>query len=146
VGSVIVGVPFAVGVGATVVAIQQSAGTQEAEGTVVGFRSQRPPSRGGNTGRKPVVEYHVAGKDYQCIGGVSSNLPIHAVGDTVTVRYKTDEPSVAFIDSFFDRWLCPLAFTGGGFFFLVLLSVAAIRQIKRPPATVRRRRSTSRHR
>lgn len=121
---VVVGVPFSVGVVDTVAAIQLSADTQQTEGTVVAFEG------GGGKVRKPVVEYRVADQTYRCTGAVATNLPIHAVGDQVSVLYKINEPGVAFIDSFFDRWLGPLSFTVAGFGFLVVLLLVTVQKIK----------------
>ncbi|OAI53372.1 hypothetical protein AYO44_16030 [Planctomycetaceae bacterium SCGC AG-212-F19] len=144
-GFVVVGIPFSVGVVTTVSAIQESADTQLTQGTVVAFE-------GGNSARgpvsKPVVEYHVAGQTYRFTGRVATNMPIHAVGDQVAVLYKPNEPGTAFIDSFFDRWLGPLLFTGVGFLFLVILVIATTKKIKGQRAAAcfaaGRSRSTSR--
>lgn len=144
-GFIVVGVPFATGVITTVEAIQQSAHTEEAEGTVVGFELRDSPSRGGGVMSKPVIEYRVAGQAYRCSGEVATNLPVYAVGDMVPVRYRTAEPGTAFIDTFFDRWLCPLLFTGGGLLFLFPLSAAVLQKIKGTRATTRRNSPTRRH-
>ncbi|OAI44885.1 hypothetical protein AYO44_13435 [Planctomycetaceae bacterium SCGC AG-212-F19] len=145
-GFVVVGIPFSVGVVTTVSAIQESADTQQTQGTVVAFEG-RNSARGGAVS-KPVVEYHVAGQTYRFTGRVATNIPIHAVGDQVAVLYKTNEPGTAFIDSFFDRWLGPLLFTGVGFLFLGILVIATTKKIKgqRAAACVAagRSRSTSR--
>jgi hypothetical protein len=61
---------------------------------------------------------------------VASNLPLYATGDRVRLLYKTNEPEVAFIDSFFERWLGPLVFTGGGGFFLAVLLVMTRHKIR----------------
>lgn len=123
-------------------AIQASTDTEETLGTVVAFERRQGSSRdGGGTVRAPLVEYSVAGQTFRCKGAVSTNLPIHAVGDEVSVLYKVNDPGVAFIDSFFDRWLGPLAFVGGGLLFLSILVVVTVQKIKdqrAAPAAIRR--------
>jgi hypothetical protein len=133
VGFLVIAGPFGVGVYTTVEAIRDGADTEETQGTVIA-----------REWRKPVVEYHVAGQTYRCTGKVSGGG--HAVGDQVSVRYKIDDPSIGFIDSVFDRWLCPLLFLGGGSFFLGGLLFGLIRQIKyqRTAARIAARRNLAR--
>jgi hypothetical protein len=143
-GFLAVGAPFSVGVVTTVAAIQESADTKETQGTVVAL--ERGTSAKGGAVNRPVVEYRVAGQTYRCIGKLASNWPVHTVGDQVTVLYKIDDPNTGFIDSFVDRWLCPLLFTGVGSGFMAVLVVALIRQIRDQRAAARNaaRRSVSR--
>jgi hypothetical protein len=124
-GFPIIGVVLAIGLYTGVVALLASTDTKETQGTVVELES-------GWNGRKtvytPIVEYHVAEQVHRFKGGVASAPPMHTVGEQVQVLYKIDNPEVALIDSFTDRWLGPLIFTAGGSFFLVVWVWALIRQ------------------
>jgi hypothetical protein len=126
-GLVLVSVILGVGVCLGVSQLQESSNTTEAEGTIVDFERLTSDSKEGGRVGKPIAEYHVGGQTYRCTGALASNWPIFAIGQKVSILYKIDDPKVAFIDSFVDRWLCPLLFNLGGLVFLVLLVVAKIR-------------------
>lgn len=126
---------FSLGVVTTVRAIQKSADTKETQGTVVAF--EHSTSSRGVPGSTPVVEYQVAGQTYRCIGELATSPRIYAVGDAVTVRFKSHDPAVGFIDAFMDRWFGPLLFTALGFPLLVFEVVMLVRKIKGQRAAAR---------
>jgi hypothetical protein len=127
-GMVPVAAVFLIGVFTTVKAIQKSSDTEEAQGTVVAFE-QSTMSRGGSVST-PVVEYQVAGQTYRCIGEMATSPRIYTAGDTVTVRFKSHDPGVGFIDGFMDRWFGPLLFTVVGSPLLAFEVVMLIRKVK----------------
>jgi hypothetical protein len=97
------------------------------EGTVVAF------ARGKDWAAHhayPVVRYRVRGKDYEVRGHVSTSPPAYSLGDVVSVLYRPDRPDDELIDSFSERWLLPLVFSGGGLFF-VSLSLVLLRYRER---------------
>jgi hypothetical protein len=84
-------------------------GTVEVPGTVIDIESG-----------SPIVEYQVDGKRLTLRGAISSTSPRYRVGEKVGVVYRSKEPSRAQINSFTERWLFPLAFTGIGSLFAIL--------------------------
>ncbi len=89
-------------------------GTARTEGTIVGEERQW----GARSGYLPVVAYEANGKTYQCKGIVGSDSSRIRRGQRVGVLYATNQPSSGYVDTFFDRWLIPLAFGGVGFVFV----------------------------
>ena len=65
-------------------------------------------SEGGCCVYTPVVEFQASGKAYTFEGSNASNPPLYRVGQQVNVRYNSDDPNTAQIDSFFERWLFPM--------------------------------------
>ena len=61
-----------------------------------------------------MVEYHVGGKRFTFRSWLSSSPPAYFVGEKVSVLYRPDNPAKAQINSFTDRWLFAVAFTGSG--------------------------------
>ena len=102
------------GIGMGTVGLVQQVGTSIAWGTVVTLES-----RAGEDGSSyiPVVEYGVNGTAYQCKGTVGFSPSLYKVGEVIMVRYPPAQPGKGHLDSFPDRWLIPLLFTGiGGVF------------------------------
>jgi hypothetical protein len=94
---IVFGAVFAIwGVNEIVPSLTSSSGI--AEGTVVKEEH--------NEGPVAVFEYQVDGKKYT--RKQHHAIARHRVGETVRVVYKTDDPDVASIDSFYDRWLVPI--------------------------------------
>lgn len=128
---VVFGVLFVVafGIGPAISALSLSFGSSRTEGTVVKLEE----SRGDNSKnmRFPVVEYRVAGRTYS-YRGVGSSSGRYTVGDKVPIIYKVKQPGAASIDSFFDRWLIPSAFSGAGLLFAAI-GIFIVR--KRRPCT-----------
>jgi hypothetical protein len=87
-------------------------GMVRTEGTIVGRERQSGP----RAGYLPLVAYKVDGKSYQCKGMVGSDPSRFETGQRVGVLYSAIQPSLGYVDTFFDRWLIPLAFGGGGLF------------------------------
>ncbi len=88
-------------------------GTVRTTGTIVG-QERQPGPEGGYI---PVVAYEVDGSSYRCKGAVGSNPASFTIGQSIAVRYRAAQPSLGYVDTFFDRWLIPLAFGGVGLFF-----------------------------
>lgn len=101
--------------------------TYWAQGTVLieGRVIQMKPS-GGKGGLFPVVEYTVDGKSFE-VQGISSKPPAYSVGDPAMVRYRTDNPADAVINSFLQRWLLPVIFTGLGAIFVAVFGRGQLR-------------------
>jgi len=111
-GAILIGVYFAV------CSIIEGQATERTEGTVISLQKQSD----GRSSR-PVVEYEVNGKSYQCTGKVGTNFD--KVGDKIAVLYKIDQPEIGYVDSFAQRWGIPLVFClFGGFFLSAILHYA----------------------
>jgi hypothetical protein len=98
-----------------------SFGSARTEGTIIKVEEDLRYHGGGSgtqSGRTwyPVVEYQVGGSKYTHTGPGSSE-PHFTVGQTLGVLYKVDRPAVACLDSFVDRWLFPMVFSGVGAMF-----------------------------
>ncbi len=103
----IMGAIFAmVGIGFGIYSVYFSFGTKETDGTVIEMK--------GMTQQSPVVEYNVDGQRFTFHSSISSSPPAYGVGDKVTILYDPDDPTTAQINTFHDRWLFPLIFTGAG--------------------------------
>ena len=69
----------------------------------------------------PVVAFSSSdGEKHRFTAGWYATDPAYAVGDTVPVRYRRDDPQRAFIDSFAETWLLPLIFAAIGITFLLI--------------------------
>jgi uncharacterized protein DUF3592 len=55
-----------------------------------------------------IVEYEVNGQTYSAEVGEPSIPAEHQVGETLTVRYRRDDPRVVTVDSWGERWALPL--------------------------------------
>ena len=62
----------------------------------------------GSTTYSPIIEFQANGQTISFDGNVSSNPPQYQVGDKVNVRYDKDDPSIAQIDKWGERWLMPV--------------------------------------
>ena len=62
----------------------------------------------GSTTYSPIIEFQANGQTYSFDGNVSSNPPQYQVGDKVNVRYDKNDPSIAQIDKWSERWLMPV--------------------------------------
>ena len=67
--------------------------------------------RGRGRGSMPVAEYEVEGRKHEVSGLMSTSPPAHAVGDSVTIRYRVASPAEAVLATFVNRWLRPAGFT-----------------------------------
>lgn len=97
-------------------------GTALIEGRVVQMKHS-----GGKGGLLPVVEYTVDGKSFE-VQGISSKPPAYSVGDLAMVRYRTKNPADAVINSFLQRWLLPVIFTGLGAIFVAVFGRGRLRR------------------
>ena len=68
----------------------------------------------GDHAKSPIVEYNVDGRRFTYHSSLSASPPAYFVGEQVSLLYRPDNPARAQINSFTDRWLFPVAFTGGG--------------------------------
>ena len=84
-------------------------GAARTEGTVIRMEQSL-----GQEGSAPVVRYRVEGKEHEFKSNMQTSPPAYAVGEKVTILYQPDQPDLAGIDSFFDRWALPLIFGGVG--------------------------------
>jgi hypothetical protein len=103
------------GLGMGVSSLSFSFGSAHTEGTVVKLEENaldEPPHA-----LYPVVQYHVDDSKYSYTG-VGSYPARYTVGQKVRILYKVEQPEVASIDSFFDRWLVPVVVTGVGALFV----------------------------
>ena len=95
-------------------------GAGRTTGTVVSVTVQSQGG-GGTTRVVPVVEYHVGGKQYTAAGTVGiSSLGRKRKGDKVTVYFWNDRPDAGYLNTFSDRWACPLFFGGLGSLFAAI--------------------------
>ncbi len=62
----------------------------------------------GSTTYSPIIEFQANGQTISFDGNVSSNPPQYQVGDKVNVRYDKNDPSIAQIDKWSERWLMPV--------------------------------------
>ncbi len=92
-------------------------GAERTAGTVVAV-NVRSQAGSGTTRVLPVVEYEVDGREYAVEGRVGvSILGRKRKGDRVQVFYRSDQPADGQLNTFSDRWACPLFFGGlGGLF------------------------------
>lgn len=81
---------------------------------------------GGNHGMQPIVEYTVAGQTHT-VRGITSKPPAYSVGDNAPVRYRTDNPANAVIDTFLQRWLLPVVFAAIGTVFTTVFGWGRLR-------------------
>lgn len=96
-------------------------GSLTAEGTVVDLVTTTG-SKGGII-YKPVVEFVDRNdRKHQFTGSYASSPPPHERGESVTVRYRPEDPRNAELDSFMDSWFLPVMLGGMG---TVFTSVAA---------------------
>jgi Protein of unknown function (DUF3592) len=88
---------------------------------------------GGKGGSKPVVRYTVDGRDFEIQGWISTSPPAYTVGEKVTVLYDRNNPADGHIDTFVERWLFPVIFSGiGGVLLFVSLVVMLSMRPRRP--------------
>ena len=105
--------------------------SETAQGEVIDLvlRSSHDGDSGTSSGvYYPVVRFATAEGEYiEFQSGVGSQPPAYRIGDSVTVRYRPDNPYRARIDSFFQLWFLSVLFGGLGFVFgsigLVLILV-----------------------
>ena len=97
-------------------------GTALIEGRVVQMKMSD-----GKGGLFPVVAYTVDGKVFE-VQGISTKPPAYSVGDPAMVRYRTDNPADAVLNSFIQRWLLPVIFTGLGAIFVAVFGRGRIRR------------------
>lgn len=104
-------------------------GTVSTYGTITRLEMQRSASSGkynrASVSYVPVVNYQVQGKPYTHKGAIALQPSPYRVGQQVRVLYRAARPSVAYIDSFADRWLLPLVFTGMGSLFVLVGTLMA---------------------
>jgi hypothetical protein len=86
-------------------------GAEQAQGTVIEM-----------AGQAPIVEYQVKGRHLKVEARVKSSPSPYSVGEKVPVLYRPGDPSYAQINTFTERWLFPLSFSGHG----IALIVASI--------------------
>ncbi len=123
------GTVFFIGVYFGVSSIIEGQGTERTDGTVVRLQQQ---GSGSDVSYRPVVEYEVNGKTYQCTGKVGTNFD--HIGDKVAVIYKIDRPEVGFVGTFSQRWGIPLVCcVFGGFFLGCLLDNLFFRRLPVSP-------------
>lgn len=96
-------------------------GTALIEGRVVQMKMSD-----GKGGLFPVVAYTVDGKVFE-VQGISTKPPAYSVGDPAMVRYRTDNPADAVLNSFIQRWLLPVIFTGLGAIFVAVFGRGRLR-------------------
>jgi hypothetical protein len=96
-------------------------GTALIEGRVVHMKMSD-----GKGGLFPVVAYTVDGKVFE-VQGISTKPPAYSVGDPAMVRYRTDNPADAVLNSFIQRWLLPVIFTGLGAIFVAVFGRGRLR-------------------
>ena len=100
-----------VGVGFAGYSIVFSIGAKEVQGTVIEMV--------GGDQQSPIVEYSVDGKRFTHRSSLSTSPPAYFVGEKVSLLYRPDNPARAQINSFIDRWLFSVIFTGGGIMVVV---------------------------
>ena len=89
-----------------------------ATGTIVGFAENREREE---ISFFPKVTFQApSGVEVTFESGMGSSVNPGRVGDTVAVRYRTDQPHVAEIDGFMSLWGVPLLFGGLGAVFLFI--------------------------
>ena len=96
-------------------------GTALIEGRVVQMKMSD-----GKGGLFPVVAYTVDGKVFE-VQGISTKPPAYSVGDPAMVRYRTDNPADAVLNTFIQRWLLPVIFTGLGAIFVAVFGRGRLR-------------------
>ncbi len=98
-----------VAVGAAVSRVSFLANSERVDGTVVGLDRGMSASgswRGGSAVTYPVVRFRdAAGRWHEFTASVGTSPPSHAVGDTVGVRYRVDDPGDADLTGFWSTWL-----------------------------------------
>lgn len=98
---------------ATTIAVANSKTTV---GIVVAFKGTTPPHTSKGPPPQPSVAPVVAftgpdGKEQRFTAQWYATEPSHALGDRVPVRYRSDNPQSAWIDSFAETWLLPAVLT-----------------------------------
>lgn len=78
-----------------------------------------------------VVEYEVDGQTYSVEVGEPSIPAAYEVGETVTVRYRRDDPQVVEVDSWIERWMFPLIIIPSMILVAVILNFVAYRGWRR---------------
>ena len=77
-------------------------------GEVIDLRTQRPP--GEDDRFAPIIEFEATdGQTYVFESRVSQRPAVHAVGDSVEIRYREGAPDDARVDSLVANWLLPIA-------------------------------------
>jgi hypothetical protein len=99
-------------------------------GTVVRLE-ESSTSEGGCCVYSPVVEFQAAGQAYTFDGSNASDPPAYKIGQQVRVRYDPARPSIAQIDSFFERWLFPIMIIPAMLFAALLLNFFMFRAFLR---------------
>ena len=92
------------------------AGTAVAEGTVVAHEASKPRTGRGSRSRSvaEIVRFtDAAGVEREFTSSVSTSDPF-AIGGRVPVRYRTDAPADAAVDTLFRTWGFPAIFVGAG--------------------------------
>ena len=107
-------ISFLFGLGFGVRSVRIGFGTVRTVGAIVEVERRSGP----RSDYYPLVAYVIDGASYQCKGIVGSNFTRWKRGQRVGVLYRPDRPSLGYLDTFFDRWLIPLAFGAAGLFFI----------------------------
>jgi hypothetical protein len=98
------------GIGTGMYSVYFSIGMKETDGQVTEMR--------GTDLLAPTVEYAVNGERYTYKSKFSTSPPAYSVGDKVKMLYHPNNPQLAQINTFHDRWLLPLINSGFGIFFI----------------------------
>lgn len=93
------------GVFAAVVAYRLETTGVVTEGTVIALDESYSD---GSVAYDPVVEFTVDGQTYTFESGNASSPPAYQVGERVSVIYDPNNPSVAQINKYSERWLFPI--------------------------------------
>lgn len=101
-------------------------GSETTTGEVVGIKSWSTGGRYPGTYSAPVVKFHT--DQYTITFQGETNMDIY-YGDQVTVIYKTDDPTDAFIYSFVGFWLVSLIYCS--IFYLLLIATAIFSYLKK---------------
>jgi hypothetical protein len=78
-----------------------------------------------------IVEYEVNGQTYSAEVGEPSIPAEYQAGETLTVRYQSDDPQIVEIDSWSDRWVFPLILIPSMILAAVILNLVAYRGWRR---------------
>jgi hypothetical protein len=81
------------------------------DGTIVALEKHSSPRPGSGPVFKFIVEYDVDGETYTLKSLTAYGaLDTHEVGDTIPVIYDPEDPTIAQIDTFTERWIFLLDF------------------------------------
>jgi len=81
---------------------------------------------------KPVVEFvDRDGTEHRIVGSVSSSPPAYDAGESVTVRYRPEEPGAARIDGLMETWFAPTLFGFLGTVFTVIGGAFLLTEIRK---------------